>query len=48
MNIVVIISLLVGLSAAGFVWFGWDLLEAFHNRSGTAPPEQTPEEPAEK
>ena len=48
MNIVVIISVLVGLSAAGFVWFGWDLLEAFHNRPEPAAPESAPEETAEK
>ncbi|MEA3364843.1 MAG: hypothetical protein U9Q79_04305 [Candidatus Hydrogenedentes bacterium] len=47
MNIVVIISVLVGLSAAGFVWFGWDLLEAFRGRSHTAQPEVEPEDTEE-
>ncbi|HNZ17402.1 MAG TPA: hypothetical protein PLB67_07955 [Candidatus Hydrogenedentes bacterium] len=36
MNAVLIISILVGLSAAGFVWFGWGLLAAFTHRSRAA------------
>ncbi|MFO7975276.1 MAG: hypothetical protein R6V12_11650 [Candidatus Hydrogenedentota bacterium] len=47
MNIVVIISVLVGVSAAGFVWFSWDLLEAFRGRSRSMPPASEPEETGE-
>ncbi|HQE83351.1 MAG TPA: hypothetical protein PLM14_10150 [Candidatus Hydrogenedentes bacterium] len=45
MNIVLVISVLVGLTAAGFVWFGWDLLEAFSGRSVAVPKKEDPEEP---
>jgi hypothetical protein len=47
MNIVVVISVLVGVSAAGFVWFGWDLLDAFRGRVRTVPSEAEPEETEE-
>lgn len=47
MNIVVIISVLIGLSAAGLVWFGWDLFEAFRGRVRTAPSDAEPEETGE-
>ena len=48
MNVVLIISVLAGLSAAGFVWFGWDLFEAIIGRMRTAAPESASEEAADK
>ncbi|HOF40206.1 MAG TPA: hypothetical protein PLD73_09040 [Candidatus Hydrogenedentes bacterium] len=33
MNLVLVISILAGLSAAGLVWFGWSLLAAIAPRS---------------
>lgn len=40
MNRIVVISALVGFVAAGFVWFGWDLVEnltATFSRKKAAP-----------
>ncbi len=47
MNMVIVISVLVGLSAAGFVWFGWDLAAAFLKRRPEAPPIEEPDESGE-
>jgi hypothetical protein len=43
MSAVILVSVLAGISAAGFVWFGWDLVEAFLNRA-KRPQEQEPDE----
>ena len=47
MNIVIVISVLVGLSAAGFVWFGWDLVGALMRRRREARLIEEPDESGE-
>ena len=47
MNMVVVISVLVGVSAAGFVWFGWDLAAALLRRRREARLIEEPDESGE-
>ena len=47
MNLVLVISILAGLSAAGLFWFGWSLLAAVAPRRGPVSNTPVTDEPGD-